>query len=67
MEEAVRAVLRPTEKLKFVCETRDPSVAEDHRARRVLAVIVHVVESGSIPAEIEQGWYVAKLYVIEIN
>lgn len=60
MEDAVRAVLRPAEKLKFVCEARDPSVAEDHRARRVLAVIVHIVESGSIPAEIEQGWYATK-------
>jgi hypothetical protein len=55
MEDAVRTVVRPTERVRVILEARDPA-ADDHRASRALAVISRIVESGSIPAELEQGW-----------
>jgi hypothetical protein len=65
MEDAVRAIVRPSERLKLVLEARDPT-ADDDRALRVLAVVVHIVESGSIPAELEQGWYVSSASICHI-
>jgi hypothetical protein len=56
MEEAVRAIVRPSERLKLVLEARDPTADDDQKAIRVLAVVIHVVQTENIPAELEQGW-----------
>jgi hypothetical protein len=61
MEESIRAIVRPTERVRVVLEARDPSV-DDHRASRALVVVTRIVESGSIPAGLEQGWCAHSLF-----
>jgi hypothetical protein len=62
MEDAVRALVRPSETLVLAIEARDPNVPDGARALRVLALLSHADSTGVV----EQSWCVDFRYLISL-